>query len=501
VPSATDPARWLSFPDAPRILTPPPGPRSRELLGRQAEWETEAIVYPHLFPIAIKEARGASIEDVDGNRYIDWMSGISVLNLGHRHPRLQKALLAQSERIWHALELPTEARIDFLEQFRSVLPGPLKNRSKILFTVTGGDCVETAVNLADHVHQRRGTIVFSGAYHGVHGGAVNLTSGRRYHATSSFRGGSTIRVPFPDVYHPLLDSDGSSTGLLRYLEHVASDPHSGFDEISSVLVEPILGEGGYIVPPDDFLPGLREFCDRHDLFLIFDEVQSGLGRTGKMWASEHWKVSPDILCVAKTIGGGIPLSVVAYRDDLGRPLPQGFHFGTFRGNPLALAVGAETLRILKEEDWIDRTARRGDSLQKRFRSIAQAHPAVGDVRGKGFMIGLELVQDPKLRTPGTSRAKSLKHELLTRGVLMHTCGAYDHVMRFMAPLIIENELLERGLEMFDEALTFLDSPIPGPAPRARTARTLPGPSRPPFKDLTPPRHPIPAPPPPGRSLD
>jgi 4-aminobutyrate aminotransferase-like enzyme len=448
---------WLSFPDAPRILHPPPGPRSRELLAEQARLETDAVGYPRYFPIAPRVAQGATIEDVDGNRFIDWVSGISVLNLGHRHPRLVAALEAQEREIWHALELPTEVRIRFLTELVARLPGTLRNHARIFFTVTGGDAVETAVNLADFAQKRHGTIAFSGAYHGVHGGAANLTSGKRYRATSVFPGGSVIRVPYPDPYRPVLGADQGAQGTIAYLEHLVSDPHSGVDSVSSVLVEPILGEGGYVLPPDDFLPALREFCDRHGILLIADEIQTGLGRTGRLWAVDHAGVTPDIVCIAKTIGGGIPLSVVAYRDDLVPELPRGFHLGTYRGNPLAMAVGVETLKILGEGDLLDRTRHRGAQVVSRLRGFAERHPTLGDVRGRGFMIGAEFVHDRASRRAWGERAKAMRSALLSRGVLMHTAGAWDQVLRFMAPLIIEDELLERGLTAFEDSLDSLDA--------------------------------------------
>ena len=453
----TDDGDWLSFRDAPRIVVPPPGPRSRALLEDQSRLETEALGYPHYFPIAPRLAQGSTIEDVDGNRFIDWVSGISVLNLGHRHPRLVAALEAQAKEIWHALELPTDARVRFLKALESALPGSLRGHAKIFLTVTGGDAVETAVNLADYAQKRHGTVAFSGAYHGMHGGASNLTSGRRYRLPNAFPGGAIVRVPFPDPYRPVLDADSGAAGTLAYLEHLVQDPHSGVDSVSSVLVEPILGEGGYVVPPDDFLPSLREFCDRHGLLLIADEIQTGLGRTGRMWAVEHSRVTPDIVCIAKTIGGGLPLSVVAYRSDLVPELPRGFHLGTFRGNPLALAVGAETLKVLGEGDLLDRTRHRGALVLDRLRDLQNRHPTLGDVRGRGFMIGIEFVRDRAGRQAWGDRAKAMRAALLARGVLMHTAGSWDQVLRFMAPLVIEDELLERGLVAFEEALESLDS--------------------------------------------
>lgn len=445
-----------SYLDAPRILHPPPGPRSRELLADQARWETDAVAYSHYFPMAVRSARGATIEDVDGNRYIDWVAGISVLNLGHRHPRLVAALEAQNRTVWHALELPTEARINFLKELEASLPGTLRDHARIFFTVTGGDAIETAVQLADFAQHRHGTLAFSGAYHGVHGGAVHLTSARRYHTTTPFPGGAIVRVPYPDPYRPVLGADEGAAGTMAYLEHLVNDPSSGVDDVSAVLVEPILGEGGYVVPPDDFLPSLREFCDRHHILLIADEVQTGLGRTGRMWAVEHSGVTPDILCIAKTIGGGIPVSVVAYRDDLVPELPRGFHLGTYRGNPLGLAVGTEVLKVLREGDLLSRTARRGAAVMERFHRMADRHPSIGNVRGKGFMIGVEFVKDRATKLAWGERAKALRSAMFARGLLMHTSGAWDQVLRFMSPLVIEDELLERGLMTFEEALESLD---------------------------------------------
>ena len=433
---------WLSFPDAPRIVVHRPAPVPGAALGAGATRDRRDRI-PALLPHRSEGGPGGHHRRRGRESVHRLGGGICVLNLGHRHPRLVAALEAQSKEIWHALELPTEARIHFLRELESVLPGHLRGHSRIFLSVTGGDAVETAVNIADHAQGKRGTVAFSGAYHGVHGGVVSLTSGRRYHSTSSFGGGAVVRVPYPDPYRPVLGADEGSAGTISYLEHLVNDLYSGIDSISSILVEPILGEGGYVVPPDDFLPSLREFCDRHSILLIVDEIQTGLGRTGKMWAVEHSKVTPDILCIAKTIGGGIPLAVVAYRADLVKELPRGFHLGTFRANALALAVGAETIRVLKDTHLVDHTRTRGEHLLSRFHSLADRHPAIGNVRGKGFMIGVEFVHDRASRLPWGDRAKAMRSALLARGVLMHTSGAWDQVLRFMSPLVIEDELLDR----------------------------------------------------------
>ena len=496
----TDPGRWLSYPDAPRLVGVPPGPRSLEMLERQRSWETEAVVYSRYFPIGLAEGRGATVEDVDGNRFIDWVAGVSVLNLGHRHPRVQAALQRQVERLWHALEIPTQARLEFLGELRGILPGSLRDRARALFTVTGGDAVETAVSLAGYVTGRPGTVAFSGAYHGVHGGAVNLTSGRKYRATSAFHGAQVVRIPYPNPYRPILGDGTSAAPVLEYLEALARDPYSGIDELGAVLVEPVLGEGGYVLPPPDFLPGLREFCDRHDLLLIVDEVQTGLGRTGAMWACEAAGVTPDVLCIGKSIGGGLPLSVVVYRPDLPRALPPGFHLGTYRGNPLALAAGTEVIRELRDGPWVERARHLGPRLLARFREVAARHPSIGDARGSGFMIGIELTRDPARREPWAERAAAARHEMFVRGLLMHTCGAFDNVLRFMAPLVIEDELLDRGVEIFAAAFAALDAAAdPGGHRRGAGPAGAPhglGPA----PAFLPPAHPPAVPAPPGRTL-
>ena len=284
-----------------------------------------------------------------------------------------------------------------------------------------------------------------------------------------------IRIPFPDPFRPILDSDGSASTLLRYVEHLLTDPYSGVDEVSSVLVEPILGEGGYVIPPDDFLPGLRELCDRHHLLLIADEIQTGLGRTGKRWAVEHSGVTPDLICIGKSIGGGVPLSMVAYRDDLKPDLPPAFHLGTYRANPLGLAAGVEVLRELDEGGWIDRAAHRGPTLLRELREITAADPTVGEVRGRGFMIGIEFVRGQGGRGAFGDRAKLLRQELFGRGLLMHTCGPHDQVLRFMAPLNIEEGLLGRALDLLRDAW-HVGAPPTGRGPLAgsrRPSRTEP----------------------------
>ncbi|HUI23310.1 MAG TPA: aminotransferase class III-fold pyridoxal phosphate-dependent enzyme, partial [Nitrososphaerales archaeon] len=331
---------------APNIIVKPPGPRSKELLRKQEELETRAVVYSKAFPFAIESAENATVKDVDGNLYIDWVSGISVLNLGHRNPEITKAVTAQLGRIWHALEIPTETRIGFLERMHSVLPGGLKGHAKIMTTVTGADACETSVAIARRVTNRRTIVAFEGSYHGVHQGAVSLTSSRHYLEYAGVPRQGVFRLPYPYSYRfplPVEKKGDEGKVVLRYLEHLIEDEHSGLDDLAGIIVEPIEGEGGYVPPPSDFLPGLREIADKAQVPLIIDEVQTGFGRTGEFWGCELTGTTPDIMCVSKSVGAGIPLSLVAYKSEYDKDLSEGFHLGTYRGNVLAMAAGSASV--------------------------------------------------------------------------------------------------------------------------------------------------------------
>ncbi len=413
------------------------------------------MIYSKAFPFAIDSAKGATIKDVDGNLYIDWVSGISVLNLGHNNPIVSAAAKSQMDRIWHSLEIPTETRIAFLERMHSVLPGNLRGHAKILFTVTGGDACEAAISLAKYVSGKRTIIAFEGAYHGVHQGIVGVTSSRHYLATSGAMRYGVFHLPFPYSYRfplPVERKGDEAKVVLRYLEHLLIDTHSGLDDAAGILVEPIQGEGGYIVPPNDFLPGLREIADKFQIPLIIDEVQTGFGRTGRFWGCELTGTSPDIMCVSKSVGAGIPLSLIAYRDEYDTKLPEAFHLGTYRANPIALAAGSASIDFINQTNLLSRVQHLGKKTISRFEQIASASSKIGEVRGVGFMIGNEIVESKETKAPSKDLAVSLRKMMFERGLLMHTCGHFGNVLRFMAPLIISEQLLERGLEIYAAAV-------------------------------------------------
>ena len=418
-----------------------PGPRSLELLKRQTNLETGTITYTDSFPIAIKRASGSVIEDMDGNKYIDWVSGISVLNLGYNE-EIISAVANQMSSIWHALEIPTEARINFMETLKKTFPKNMQNY-KIMFGISGADACETAINIAHAVHGGKGsTIAFEGAYHGVSGGIISATAGNKYRAGSYSSGFNIIRVPYPYKFTP--NSDVSD--IMALMKRIFLDPESGYSHPDSIIVEPILGEGGYVVPPPGFLRAIREFCDEFDLTMIVDEVQTGVGHTGKMWAFEWDNVQPDIVCISKSIGGGIPVSVIYYRDDYDNLLSKPFHLGTYRANPLALAAGTVVMKTVPR--YFERVKEDGRFIIDSFKKIDS--PLIADVRGKGFMVGVELYHGNSPLDGKTMM--NIKHELLYNGLLMHTCGHFSNVFRFMGALNIPDNELREGIKIFSQVL-------------------------------------------------
>jgi 2,4-diaminobutyrate 4-transaminase len=445
----------LSFEEAPRILVKPPGPKSQQLLVKQSELETRAVIYSKAFPFAIDAAKGATVRDVDGNVYIDWLSGICVLNLGHNNPVVSAAVKAQLDRVWHSLEIPTEARMNFMEKLNSVLPGNLRGHAKMLLSVTGGDACEAAVSLAKFVTGKRTIVAFEGAYHGIHHGIVSLTSNRSYLRSSGTVRLGVFHLPYPYSYRfpfPVERNGDEAKVILRYFEHLLEDAHSGLDKPAGIIVEPIQGEGGYIVPPEDFLPGLREIADKHQIPLIVDEVQTGFGRTGKFWGCELTDTTPDIMCVSKSVGAGIPLALIAYRQEYDASIADAFHLGTYRGNPLAMAAGSASIDYICQQGFLGRVQKLGEKAKSQFEAFADHSSNVGEVRGVGCMIGNEIVESKTSKTPSKDIAVQLRRIMFENGLMMHTSGHYGNVLRFMAPLIISEDLLGKGLEIYGRAL-------------------------------------------------
>ncbi len=424
-----------------------PGPLAKKIIERDAEVLSPSM--PRSYPLVIDHASGVEVWDVDGNRFLDFMTGIAVTGTGHSHPKVVEAIKAQADRFLHIClsDFRYEVAVDLAEKLDEI--APFSETGQTVLTNSGAEAIEAAIKLARHATGKQTFIAFYGAFHGRTLGALSLTASkyRQKEGFAPFMPG-VIHVPYPDPYRPVLNiSDEQDVGLavVDYIEHVVLSKEVPPDEVAAVFIEPILGEGGYIVPPDSFFPALRELCDRNEILLVADEVQSGMGRTGKWWAIEHFGVQPDIITSAKGLASGMPLGAVVARKSLMK-WPPGTHGSTFGGNPVSCAAALATIQLM-EDGLIDNAARMGDYLIGKLHKMALYHPSIGDVRGKGLMIGVELVKDREARTPDKELRDRVIDEAFVNGLLL--LGAGDSVIRLMPPLIIDEGTVDEVLAILD----------------------------------------------------
>jgi diaminobutyrate-2-oxoglutarate transaminase len=442
----------LHFAPAPAISGLVPGPRSQRMLAEQAALESSARSYPRSVPIALEEGRGATVKDADGNTYVDFFGGAGTLNVGHGNPAVAAAASEQQQRLVHALDFPTQAKLRLMRRLKQLLPGGLRRNARFHFGgPTGSDAVEAALKLTRNHTGRRTVIAFQGSYHGMTADALSVTSDT---ACGGPQDTPVHFMPFPYCYRcPLgLRPNSCELACARLLESSLEDPHSGIPKPAAVIIEPIQGEGGTIVPPSGYLREVRRITRVHDVPLIADEIQSGFGRTGTMFACEHDDVTPDVITLSKAIGGiGYPLSGIAYDGALDTWEP-GAHIGTFRGHQVAMAAGAAALEFMTEHDLIAHAAQLGELALKLLNESSLQLPAVGEVRGRGLMIGIELVHDRETREPWPALAAEVRRACVQKGLIIEVGGHYRNVARFLPPLVITRELLLRGLEIFAEAV-------------------------------------------------
>jgi 4-aminobutyrate aminotransferase len=433
---------------SPHIRTPLPGPRAQALLARDRPVTTPS--YPRDYPFVMARGRGAEVWDVDGNRFLDFMSGIGVCSTGHAHPQVVQAIKDAADDFLHISSDYWHERMTRLAEKINALD-PLHEPAQVLACQSGTESVEGALKLARYVTGRPRFIAFLGGFHGRSMGALAFTSSKYTQQAGFFPTMPGVtHVPYPNVYRPLLAGADQGKAVIEYIETVLFQSNLPAQEVAAILVEPIQGEGGYLVPPDGFLQGLRQLCDRHGILLIFDEVQCGIGRAGRMFASQHWGVAPDIMTLAKGLGSGLPIGlVVARRTHMERWKP-GAHGNTFGGNPLCCAAALATLELV-EKEYAANAAQVGEYFLTRLRSLQQRFECIGDVRGKGLMIGMELVTDRVTRAP----AKALCAAVLTRafhnGLLLLSCGM--STVRFIPPLMINRAHVDEAMGLLETALT------------------------------------------------
>ncbi|MGD9344704.1 MAG: aspartate aminotransferase family protein [Candidatus Aminicenantes bacterium] len=442
----------LSFSDAPLIKVPPPGPRSKEYLDFQSNTESTAVSYPRGLPMALHKAMGATVTDMDGNVYIDFFGGAGVMNVGHSNPDVKKAAEYQLARVTHALDVPTPARRTLVKMLFQLLPSEIE---KVFFGgPTGTDAVEAAMKLAKYNTGRIPMIAFEGSYHGMAAGALSLTSGRQYKEDFYPLLPEVHFVPYAYCYRCVYGKEPESCDLecAKYLEHVLEDPHSGVGKPAAVIVEAIQGEGGSIVPPDGFVPRIRDICDRYEVLLICDEIQAGFCRTGKMFSFEHTDTIPDIMTMSKALGGlGFPISCVAFRKELDTWTP-GKHIGTFRGNVMAYAAGSAGLKFMIEHNLAEHAENLGQTMLSWLKEVESDSKIIGEARGKGLMLGAEVVKDKDTKEPAPELAAKMRSICHRHGLLIEIGGHYNNVARFLPPLVLTEELALKGVEIFENAV-------------------------------------------------
>jgi diaminobutyrate-2-oxoglutarate transaminase len=453
----------MHFEPAPALSGEVPGPRSREMLAEQEELESSARSYPRSLPITIEEGRGATMRDADGNTFIDFFGGAGVLNVGHSHPAVLKAATEQQERLVHALDFPTTPKLRLMRKLKGLLPGRLRESARFHFGgPTGSDAIESALKLTRIHTGREAVIAFQGSYHGMTTGALSVTSDVGCGGPAST---PVHFMPYPYCYRcPLgLKPDSCETACATLLDSSLGDPHSGIPTPAAVLIEPIQGEGGTIVPPDGFLSEVRRITRKHGVPLICDEIQTGFGRTGTMFACEHDGVTPDVMTLSKALGGiGYPISCIAYDSELDSWKP-GAHIGTFRGHQVAMAAGFAAIEFMQEVDLPSHAALLGELTLELLRDAQEALQSVGDVRGRGLMIGIELVKDRNSKDPWPEMAAQIRTECFHRGVIIEVGGHFGNVARFLPPLVISRELLLTGVEIFVESVRAAEQALARPS--------------------------------------
>ena len=442
--------------DLPKIITETlPGPKAQAIIDRREAAVPSAIRCS--YPVVIERGEGAMIEDVDGNKFLDWIGGVGVLNIGFSQPEVVEAVKAQADKYFHGMfnVVTHEGYVALAEKLGSI--APVKgDKKKVFFANSGAEADENAVKVAKGYTGRSNIIVFSGAFHGRTYYTMTMTSKKAYAAGMGPLADGVFRAQFPYYYR---NPEGlpEEKEVEYYIDSIKAvfEQCAAADTIAAIVVEPLQGEGGFIPAPIEWIKAVRKICDDNGILLIADEVQSGFCRTGRMFASEYWKeagVEPDIIATAKSIAAGVPLSAIIARAEVMEGVAPGTIGGTYCGNPLACAASLKTIEIMERDHLADRSVEIGKKVTARYKEIQKKYPVVGDVRGLGGMIGIEFVKDPKTKEPDAALTADVIQTCAKNGLLVEGAGTYNNVIRFLAPLVITDEQLEAGLDIFEAAV-------------------------------------------------
>jgi 4-aminobutyrate aminotransferase len=434
----------------PSIITELPGPEARKVLKKDQEFVSQS--YTRVYPLVVKRAKGVWVEDVDSNRFLDFTSGIAVTNAGHCHPRVVEAIHRQAEQLIHmsGSDFYYSLQSSLAEKLAEITPGPREKR--VFFGNSGAEAIEAALKLARYHTKRPRVLAFLGAFHGRTMGALSLTASKVIHEKgfSPLVPGVT-HVPYAYCYRCLYHHQAYPGCSLACVDWIREDLFKRSlppEEVAAIFVEPIQGEGGYIVPPPEFHQKLYELAKEFGILFVDDEVQSGMGRTGRMMAIEHWGVIPDIIALAKGIASGMPLGATVSQSEVMDWVP-GSHASTFGGNPISCRAALTTIELL-EEGLIENAARLGEYILGQLKGLQKRFPLIGDVRGKGLMIGIELVKDPGTKEKAIEERSKIIQACFEKGLLILGCG--ENVVRLIPPLIITKSEVDVALTILEEVL-------------------------------------------------
>ncbi|HEX9914411.1 MAG TPA: acetyl ornithine aminotransferase family protein [Candidatus Bathyarchaeia archaeon] len=435
----------------PKIKVTPPGPKAKRIVERDA-----AVISPSFgraYPLVIERGEGNIVVDVDGNEFIDMNAGLAVCSVGHSHPKVIKAIKDQVDKFIHYsyTDFYYDGYVNLGEVLHDLVPG--KHKKKFFYGNSGAEAIEAAMKVSRWHSQRQGLLAYIGSFHGRTMGAVSLTASKPYQR----RRFSPLVPGVEHIFYPYcyrcpfhLECPDCNYACVDYIDEYLFHKYVPAEEVAMLLAEPIQGEGGYVVPPDGYFKKLKKLLDENGILFAVDEVQSGIGRTGKWFAIEHWGVVPDIVCMAKGIAAGMPLGVMASRADIQDWTP-GSHASTFGGNPVSCAAALAVIDIIKSEKLLENSRREGAYIKKRLEEMMETHPMMGDVRGKGLMVGVELVKDKDTKEYAKQETEDVMMECFRQGLAIVNCGV--NVIRWMPPLTITRDLVDPSLEIFEKSLS------------------------------------------------
>ena len=434
----------------PKMVVSPPGPKARDFLKKDERFISPS--YVRYYPLVVESANGCVVKDVDGNEYIDLNAGIACMNVGHNHPKVVGAIKGQCDRFLHYsnTDFYYKEVINLAEKLAEITPGNFEK--KTFFGNSGTEAVEAAIKLAKWHTRKQLFIGFINAFHGRTAGSLSFTASkpaqRRYfsplmpgvaHVPYAYCYRCPFKLTYPECHYWCVD----------FIDEFVLQKYVPPEDVAAMLFEPIQGEGGYVVPPPEYFQRLKKLADKYGLLIIDDEVQSGIGRTGKWFAIEHWNVEPDIICSAKALASGLPIGATVAKAKI-MDWTEGSHASTFGGNPLSCAAAAAVLEVIKEEKLLENANKQGAYALKRFGELKERSEIVGDVRGKGLMIGVELVEDKESKKPAAQKAAQVIIRSWKRGVAIVTCGA--STIRIVPPLTIQREMLDTALDIVEDTI-------------------------------------------------